>query len=201
MISVGKEIIVDGGVWSLWRGNGLNILKIVPENGIRFYVFETAKRYLHQHRNQKYAKEDSMGQEKRLLHLPAHDITTSTRFMAGGMAGLASQISIYPLETVKIRMMTEHLSKPSSGASIGMGGARHSMIAMSAFDVAKKMWKREGIRPFFRGLGPSLMGIVPYVSIDLTAYETFKNTYIRNTGNREPSPSVHLLCGATSGTE
>lgn len=39
--------------------------------------------------------------------------------------------------------------------------------------------------------------IVPYASIDLTAYESFKSAYVKSTG-REPTPSVHMVCGATS---
>jgi solute carrier family 25 (mitochondrial phosphate transporter), member 23/24/25/41 len=40
---------------------------------------------------------------------------------------------------------------------------------------------REGPRPFYRGLVPSLLGMVPYAGIDLTVYETLKEmskTYV-----------------------
>lgn len=36
------------------------------------------------------------------------------------------------------------------------------------------MYTKEGIRSFFRGIGPSLVGIVPYAAIDLTVYESLK---------------------------
>jgi solute carrier family 25 (mitochondrial phosphate transporter), member 23/24/25/41 len=45
-----------------------------------------------------------------------------------------------------------------------------------------------------------LFSIIPYASIDLTAYETLKSTYANVTGNKKPSTVVHLVCGALAGT-
>ena len=41
--------------------------------------------------------------------------------------------------------------------------------------------------------------IVPYASIDLTAYETLKTWYVNYSGSKQPSPVIHLLCGAAAG--
>ena len=39
------------------------------------------------------------------------------------------------------------------------------------FDCAKQLYKREGIRVFYRGYIPNLLGILPYAGIDLAVYE------------------------------
>lgn len=92
--TVFQNIMNDGGIWSFWRGNGLNIVKIIPESGIRFYVFETVKRLLHNNRQRKATAYGGEGTatapgEKKALHLSPHNVSSSTRFIAGGVAGLA----------------------------------------------------------------------------------------------------------------
>ena len=41
-------------------------------------------------------------------------------------------------------------------------------------DTARKMWKKNGIRSFYRGLPLGLVGMFPYSAIDLTTFEYTK---------------------------
>ena len=38
-----KYLINEGGVKSLWRGNGVNVLKIIPETALRFAFYEEVR--------------------------------------------------------------------------------------------------------------------------------------------------------------
>lgn len=69
----------EGGISSLWRGNGINVLKIGPETALKFMAYEQVKRAI---------KADN----------EAHELKLYERFCAGSMAGGISQSAIYPLE-------------------------------------------------------------------------------------------------------
>lgn len=39
------------------------------------------------------------------------------------------------------------------------------------FDCAKKILRKEGVKAFYKGYVPNLLGILPYAGIDLAVYE------------------------------
>ncbi|KAF9576703.1 hypothetical protein EC968_005476 [Mortierella alpina] len=236
------DLYHQGGLKTFFRGNGLNIIKIAPESAIKFYTYETSKAFIVTHlpsltvhptlkqQQQQLAASGGKG-HSHVAHVP--EIATSGRFLAGGIAGLVSQFSIYPLETIKTRIMSStgrsqrsHGSSSASSSisiSSSLATARSSSgaNALSAVEsrkpcirsVAREMWQRAGLRGFYRGLGPSLVGIFPYAAIDLSVFETLKFGYMRwkaglhegDAGSEEKSlerPSVFVLlaCGTISGS-
>nr|AFJ66167.1 hypothetical protein 11M19.11 [Arabidopsis halleri] len=122
---------------------------------------------------------ENMGEDKA-------DIGTTARLFAGGMAGAVAQASIYPLDLVKTRLQT---CTSQAGVVVPRLGT-----------LTKDILVHEGPRAFYKGLFPSLLGIIPYAGIDLAAYETLKDlsrTYILQ--DAEPGPLVQLGCGTISG--
>lgn len=77
-----KHMLQEGGIWSLWRGNGINVMKIAPESAIKFMAYEQAKKIIR-------------GNNTR-------EVTIYERFVAGSLAGGISQTIIYPLEVCNI---------------------------------------------------------------------------------------------------
>lgn len=80
-----QNMVKEGGVQSLWRGNGMNVLKIAPETAMKFAAYEQIKRAMRG------------GNQARSLRI--HE-----RFVAGSLAGATAQSAIYPLEVVKTRL-------------------------------------------------------------------------------------------------
>nr|SVE76184.1 EOG090X0MQF [Daphnia hispanica] len=95
-----RHMLHEGGVRSLWRGNGINVMKIAPESAIKFMAYEKLKQYI---------KSGS----------PTRDLGMYERFVAGSIAGCISQTTIYPLELFRsflpfaklLKRMAEALQK------------------------------------------------------------------------------------------
>ncbi|XP_015586027.1 calcium-binding mitochondrial carrier protein SCaMC-2 isoform X3 [Cephus cinctus] len=159
-----KYMLREGGSISLWRGNGINVLKIGPETALKFMAYEQVKRAI-------------KGTDSR-------ELSIYERFVAGSIAGGISQSVIYPLEVLKTRLALRKTGEYSG-----------------VLDAAKKIYSQGGIKSFYRGYVPNLIGILPYAGIDLAVYETLKNNYLRtHEKNEQPAFWVLLLCGTASST-
>ncbi|XP_042611036.1 calcium-binding mitochondrial carrier protein SCaMC-2-A [Cyprinus carpio] len=77
------QMIKEGGMRSLWRGNGVNVIKIAPESALKFMAYEQIKRL--------------MGSSQETLGI-------TERFLAGSLAGVIAQSAIYPMEVLKTRL-------------------------------------------------------------------------------------------------
>ncbi|CAL8306250.1 unnamed protein product [Lota lota] len=159
-----KQMLKEGGVASLWRGNGINVLKIAPETAIKFMAYE---------------------QYKKLLTSDGGKVRTHERFIAGSLAGATAQTAIYPMEVMKTR-----LTLRKTGQYSGM------------FDCAKKILQKEGVKAFYKGYLPNILGIIPYAGIDLAVYESLKNAWLAHYAKDTANPGILVLlaCGTISST-
>ncbi|XP_056158206.1 calcium-binding mitochondrial carrier protein SCaMC-2-A [Lampris incognitus] len=158
------QMIKEGGMRSLWRGNGVNVLKIAPESALKFMAYEQIKRLI--------------GSDKETLSIVE-------RFVAGSLAGVIAQSTIYPMEVLKTR-----LALRKTGQYSGIS------------NCAKQILRTEGLRAFYKGYIPNLLGIIPYAGIDLAIYETLKNRWLQQYGTNSSDPGVFVLlaCGTVSST-
>ncbi|MED6237821.1 hypothetical protein ATANTOWER_021180 [Ataeniobius toweri] len=164
MMSGLMQMIKEGGMRSLWRGNGVNIIKIAPESALKFMAYEQIKRLI--------------GSDKETLSI-------LERFVAGSLAGVIAQSTIYPMEVLKTRLA---LRKTGQYAGIS--------------DCAKQIFRKEGLGAFYKGYVPNMLGIIPYAGIDLAVYETLKNSYLQQYGTNSTDPGIVVLlaCGTVSST-
>ncbi|KZF19365.1 mitochondrial carrier [Xylona heveae TC161] len=178
LIGAMKELWKAGGMRSLFAGNGLNVLKIMPESAIKFGSYEGAKRAL--------ARLEG--------HSDPQQIRPVSKFVAGGLGGMVSQLFVYPIDTLKFRMQCETVE----------GGLHGNRLLIA---TAKQMWSAGGLHTFYRGLPMGLFGMFPYAAIDLGTFEYLKRLIIshnaRVRGCHEddvhPSSVVTAGIGAFSG--
>ncbi len=78
----------EGGMWSLWRGNLINAVKIAPETAAKYTTYERYKRLLLD------LDEDGFFDQ--------HPVVT--KFVSGSLAGVTAQTVVYPMEVSMNRL-------------------------------------------------------------------------------------------------
>jgi len=146
MVSLWKA----GGLRTFFAGNGINVVKIMPESAIRFGSYEASKRFLAAYEG----------------HDDPTQISTASKFIAGGIGGMTAQFCVYPVDTLKFRLQCETVQ----------GGPQGNALL---FRTATKMWADGGLRAAYRGLGLGLIGMFPYSAIDIGTFEVLKQSYAR----------------------
>ncbi|TRY86083.1 hypothetical protein DNTS_030173 [Danionella cerebrum] len=176
-----RAMVKEGGLTALWRGNGINVMKIAPETAIKFLAYEQACALS----TAPYGL--LLWDIKRLMRgsNEGGTLKVQERFLAGSLAGATAQTIIYPMEVLKTR-----LTLRKTGQFSGMG------------DCAKQILQNEGLRAFYKGYLPNMLGIIPYAGIDLAVYETLKNAWLQRNAERSVDPGVLVLvgCGTVSST-
>lgn len=154
----------EEGIRAFWKGNGAQVLRIVPYTAIVTYT-------------QQFTMYDYY--KNSLIHMRANSRTQVLlyNFLPGSLAGATSVIFTYPFEVVRTRLALQTHSKYYLGIS-------HSF---------KTMFKEEGPRGLFKGLVPTLQGIVIYSGVSFCIYFSSKEIFgHKNIGQ-------HFLFGAVAG--
>uniref|UniRef100_A0A0G4HJ93 Mitochondrial carrier protein n=1 Tax=Chromera velia CCMP2878 TaxID=1169474 RepID=A0A0G4HJ93_9ALVE len=101
-------------------------------------------------------------------------------FIAGGLAGAVASSLTNPIEMVKTQLQSSYTGK---GANF--------------FSAAGDIYRKEGVSGFYRGLGPTLVGIVPARSSYFWAYAATKAVLGLKLGSE--SPVVHFVSAVAAG--
>lgn len=105
-----------------------------------------------------------------------------TQMQAAVVAGACSTMITNPIWVIKTRLMSQ---AKHFAASENHGQVQYK----STFDAARTMFRNEGIRAFYSGMGPALLGLT-HVAIQFPAYEFFKRKFAERAGEAEASPQA-----------
>ncbi|KAH8882181.1 putative mitochondrial ADP,ATP carrier protein, partial [Thozetella sp. PMI_491] len=136
------------GFWSLWRSNGVNVIRYFPTQALNFAFRDTYKSMF------KFNKERD-GLAKFALGNVA----------SGGLAGASSLFFVYSLDFARTRLASD-----TKSAKAGSSERQFNGLA----DVYRKTLATDGIRGLYRGFGPSILGIFVYRGVYFGGYDTLK---------------------------
>lgn len=134
----------------------------------------------------------------------AANVTQATpkwvHFVAGGFGGMVGAIATCPLDVVKTRLQSDvyhqtYNQAPKSKNPL-IKGAQHFAETCG---VIGQIYRVEGPRALFRGLGPNLVGVIPARSINFFTYGATKDFVSKNFNNGSEATWIHLVSGINAG--
>lgn len=117
-----RQLYKEGGIRSVFRGSAATLARDGPGSAAYFAAYEYTK--------------------KALTPADSKDLSLPAIMAAGGVAGIAMWISIFPIDTVKSRLQSAE-GRPTVGS------------------VVREIYGRGGMKAFFPGLTPALLRAVP----------------------------------------
>jgi solute carrier family 25 phosphate transporter 23/24/25/41 len=123
---------------------------------------------------------------KRLV-LPASSVQGSQpspirTFAAGALTGITASTICYPLDLVRSVLSVQTTTNEYRGIA-------HTLVTIARTD---------GLLGLYRGLTPTLLGIAPYIAINMTTFDLLKRHYLPSRDHPQFT-LINLLLGATAG--
>ncbi|CCJ31162.1 unnamed protein product [Pneumocystis jirovecii] len=117
---------------------------------------------------------------KRVKKIPDETLTA----ISGALSGVFSSIIVCPLDVIKTRLQLKLSTLVVN---------RKVQEYQGFFDTLSKIWNENGIRGFYRGLGPLMIGYLPTWAIYFTIYEHCKTIYSRSYGSQPGKPVLWIV--------
>ncbi|CAK9180870.1 unnamed protein product [Ilex paraguariensis] len=118
---------------------------------------------------------------KKLFRGKDGELSVIGRLAAGACAGMTSTFVTYPLDVLRLRLAVEP-------------GYR------TMTEVALNMLREEGVASFYNGLGPSLIGIAPYIAVNFCVFDLVKKSLPEKYQKRTETSLLTALVSATIAT-
>ncbi|KAF9231462.1 mitochondrial carrier protein RIM2 [Melanogaster broomeanus] len=128
-------------------------------------------------------------------------------FVAGGLGGMCGAIVTSPFDVVKTRLQSSLFREKH--APVGMLGGGVATLPqrsggllwnfVETGHILRDIYRDESPRALFRGLGPTLIGVIPARSINFFTYGNGKQIIANNFNHGQENSFVHLGAAAIAG--
>lgn len=141
------QVMLKEGVRGFYRGAGISLVGNA-HGAVQFAVYEPMKKSWRKHihpQNKTEEREEKLG--------------TGALLAMSGFAKVVAGTATYPYQVVRSRLQTYH-SEERFGKGIR--------------GVAKRIWREDGWKGFYRGLGPNIVKVLPSTWATFLVYENVK---------------------------
>ncbi|GAA6014851.1 hypothetical protein JCM11491_002137 [Sporobolomyces phaffii] len=127
----------------------------------------------------------------------------AVHLLAGGLGGMCGSVVTAPFDVVKTRLQSDMFHQAPQ-RSVHAVHARSGVRALlynfvDTGTILKNVYKHEGPTALFKGLGPTLAGVVPGRSINFFVYGNGKHLYAEWFNDGRENTAVHLAAAASAG--
>lgn len=171
-----KKLLKHEGVLGFYKGNGASVLRIVPYAALHFMTYEQYRVWI-------------LNNYSALGTGPVIDL------LAGSAAGGTAVLCTYPLDLARTKLAYQVVDTRGSFRN----GTRNSHLQPAyngIKNVFESVYKEGGARALYRGVGPTLIGILPYAGLKFYIYEELK---MHVPEEHQKSIVMRLSCGALAG--
>ncbi|CAG8972859.1 hypothetical protein HYALB_00001278 [Hymenoscyphus albidus] len=135
-----KDILRTEGVRGLYFGGVVTALRDSIGYGFYFWSYELSTRLMIPKMVEGHQVESSASQEAAKV------------LLCGGLAGVVTWASIFPLDVIKTRLQTQAMGQSETSALLASTEGVPPQRRLGAIEVAKNAYRSEGANVFFRGL-------------------------------------------------
>ncbi|KAH9905323.1 mitochondrial carrier [Xylariomycetidae sp. FL2044] len=127
--------------------------------------------------------------------------------VAGGVGGMTAAVLTAPLDVLKTRLQSDFYQAQLRAARATTGQLRLGPLRSATYhlsetiQILRDVYRIEGWRALFKGLGPNLVGVVPARAINFYVYGNSKRLYSQWLQPRRgvDDPVVQLASAVTAG--
>ena len=141
-------VVREEGFLSLWKGNLSATYLWITYSMCQFAFYGVLKRW-----GEEINAARQFESKQQQLY-----VNTSMLFCAGAGAGIVSAAITYPFDIMRTQFAVQ--------------GSKKAYNSMYAF--VTQTWRAKGVRGFYAGLTPAVVGIAPYTGLNFAIYESMK---------------------------
>ena len=168
-LAIAQQVLRAEGLRGLYFGGTVTAVRDSVGYGFYFWSYELSRRWMGRYG----------GNE------------TADVLLCGGLAGVVTWASIFPLDVIKTRVQTQVLKpRPEVAPLLGADGLEVKTKRSGAWAVAQAAYREGGSRVFFRGLGVCSIRAFIVNAVQWAVYEWIMTELGQGRDRRKPEASI-----------